>query len=104
MIIPNGCIMFRKSVAGGMGSDGYPTTSTEEWIGCVECQILPGVNLQSRSRGEATTSHSYTLLVDRMELPSEVIKLYYEGKEIGQFSIRSYEHLDAVFQTRIIIG
>ena len=103
MIIPNGCIMFRKTVAGGMGSDGYPAATTEHWVGCVECQILPSGNLQSRSRGEATTTHSYTLLIDRMELPSEVIKLYYEGKEIGQFSIRSYEHLDAVFQTKIII-
>lgn len=103
MIIPNGCIMFRKTVAGGMGSDGYPATTTEHWVGCVECQILPSVNLQSRSRGEAMTAQSYTLLIDRMELPSEVVKLYYEGKEVGQFSIRSYEHLDAVHQTKIII-
>lgn len=103
MIIPNGYIMFRKSVAGGMGSDGYPTPTAEEWIECIECQILPSVNLQSRSRGEAMTSHSYTLLIDRMELPSEVVKLYIEDKEIGQFSIRSYEHLDAVYQTKIII-
>lgn len=103
MIIPNGCIMFRKSVAGGMDSNGYPTPPTEEWSACVACQVLPNVNLQSRSRGEATTAHAYTILIDRMELPSEVIKLHYEGKEVGQFSVRSYEHLDAVCQTKITL-
>lgn len=103
MIIPNGCIMFRESVAEGMDSDGYPAPPTEEWSECVACQVLPNVNLQSRSRGEATTAHAYTILIDRMELPSEVVKLHYEGKEIGQFSIRSYEHLDAVCQTKITL-
>lgn len=103
MIIPNGCIMFRKSVTGGMDSHRYPATTAEEWSECVACQVLPNVNLQSRSRGEATTAHAYTIYIDRMELPSEVIKLRYEGREIGQFSIRSYEHLDAVYQTKLML-
>jgi hypothetical protein len=103
MIIPNGCIVFRKSVDGGMDSEGYPTATTEAWSECVACQVLPNVHLQSRSRGEATTAHAYTILIDRMELPSEVVKLCYEGKEIGQFSIHSYEHLDAVCQTKITL-
>lgn len=103
MIIPNGCIMFRKSVAGGMDGEGYPTTTSEAWGECVACQVLPNVNLQTRSRGEATTAHAYTIYIDRMELPSEVVKLHYEGKEIGQFSVRSYEHLDAVCQTKITL-
>lgn len=103
MIIPNGCIMFRESVAEGMDSEGYPTSPAEEWGVCVACQVLPNVILQSRSRGEAMTAHSYTILIDRMELPSEVIKLHYEGKEVGQFSVRSYEHLDAVCQTKITL-
>lgn len=103
MIIPNGCIRFRKSVAGGMDGYGYPTAATEAWSECVACQVLPNVNLQSRSRGEAMTTHAYTILIDRMELPSEVVKLHYEGREIGQFSIRSYQHLDAVCQTKITL-
>lgn len=103
MIIPNGYIAFRTSVAQGVDGKGYPIPPTEAWSKRIECQVLPSTNLQARSRGEAMTSHSYTLLIDRMELPSEVVKLYIEGKEIGQFSIRSYEHLDAVYQTKIII-
>ena len=103
MIIPNGYIKFRISEASGLDSDGYPTRAAEVWSDDVECQVLPGVNLRAHSMGESITAHAYTLLINRMELPSEVVKLHYEGKEVGQFSIRSYEHLDAVCQTRIVI-
>jgi hypothetical protein len=103
MIIPNGYIVFRKSAAGGIGSDGYPTAGSEEWSDEIACQVLPNVNLRTRSMGEAAITHAYTILIDRMELPGEVVKLHYEGKEIGQFSIRSYEHLDAVCQTQITL-
>lgn len=103
MIIPNGCIKFRTSGAAGVDSDGYPTRSAEAWSDGIECQVLPNVNLRAKSENEAVTKHSYVLYINRMELPSEVIMLFYEGAEIGQFSIRSYEHLDAVAQTKIVL-
>ncbi|MBO7281018.1 MAG: hypothetical protein J6V00_07645 [Bacteroidaceae bacterium] len=103
MIITNGYILFRKSEAKGLDSDGYPTSATEEWGEPVECQCLPNTTLRDKSRNEAYTAHSYTLLVERMDIPGEVVKLFNERGEVGQFSILSYEHLDAVQQTRIII-
>lgn len=103
MIIPNGHIHFRTTASMGMDSDGYPTQTAEAWGDAIACQILPSVNLRQRSQGEAVTQHSYTIYVERMELPSEVVKIYDERGEIGQFSIRSYEHLDAVCQTKILI-
>ncbi|MBQ2364710.1 MAG: hypothetical protein II288_03990 [Alistipes sp.] len=103
MIIPNGSIKFRISATSGVDSQGYPTAIAEVWGDNIACQVLPNVILQSRSRGEAITEHRYTLLIDHMELPSKVVKLHYEGREVGQFSIRSYEHLGAVAQTRILL-
>lgn len=104
MIIPNGYIRFRISAAQGMDSDGYPAPVADVWSNPIACQYLPQVNLQARSTGEAITAHQYTLYIERMVLPSEVVKLYdADDNEIGQFSVRSAEHLDAVCQTKIVL-
>jgi hypothetical protein len=103
MIIQNGYILFRLSADGGLDSAGYPTSTAERWSERIACQYLPGNNLRARSNGEAYTAQSYTVYVERMDIPSEVVKLCSEHGEIGQFSIRSYEHLDAVCQTKIVL-
>lgn len=103
MIIPNGYILFRTSASIGADSNGYPRPAAEAWSEPVECQYLPANNLRARSQGEAHTAHSYTIYVDAMTVPSEVIKLCDERGEIGQFSIRSHRQLEAVCQTEIIV-
>lgn len=103
MIIPNGYILFRLSADGCLDSAGYPTSAAEAWSERIACQYLPNNNLRTRSMGEAHTTHSYVIYVERMDITSEVIKLFNEQGEVGQFSIRSYEHLDAVCQTKLIV-
>jgi hypothetical protein len=105
MIIPNGYIRFNKSTEATTNGDGYFVVAPGAWGEAIECQYLPSINLQARSQGEATTSHAYTIYVEQMvKLPSEVVKLYdRDNNEIGQFSVRSYEQLDAVCQTKIVL-
>lgn len=103
MIIANGYIQFRTSAAGVMGADGYPAPAAEKWSEPIACQFSSNEDMLARSRNEAYTQRSYTLLIDRMEPMSEVVKLFNERGEVGQFSMRSYEHLDAVCQTRIYL-
>jgi hypothetical protein len=105
MIIPNGHIAFDTSVAEGVDSNGYPIPAIAEWGKAVECQYLPTTDRQARANNEAMTAKSYIVYVDRLEqLPSERVKLCdMRGDEIGQFSVRSVEHLDAVCQTKITL-
>ena len=103
MIIANGYIQFRTSKVGGVGTDGYPTPVPETWSAPIACQYSSSEDMRARSRNEAYTQRNYTLLVERMEPMSEVVKLFNERGEVGQFSIRSYEHLDAVYLTRIFL-
>lgn len=104
MIIPNGYISFRLSGATGLDNNGYPTLSPDAWGNKIECQYLPSVNLRARGNNEAYTAHSYTVYVEQMTVPSEIVKLYDMNEcEIGQFSMRSIEQLDAVCQTKITL-
>lgn len=104
MIIPNGYISFRLSKETGLDDNGYPTPSPDAWGNMVECQYLPSVNLRTRGNNEAYTAHSYTVYVEQMTVPCEIVKLYNKNKhEIGQFSMRSIEQLDAVCQTKITL-
>lgn len=104
MIIPNGYIRFAKHKAVTTDGNGYFVVAAEAWGEAVECQYLPAVNLQARSQGEAMTSHAYTVYVEQMPLPGEVVKLSdKDDNEIGQFSVRTCEQLDAVCQTKIVL-
>ena len=104
MIIPNGYIRFAEQKAVTTDNNGYFVVAADAWGEAVECQYLPAVNLQAQSRAGAITSHAYTVFVEQMVLPGEVVKLYDKGNnEIGQFSVRSYEQLDAVCQTKIML-
>lgn len=104
MIIPNGYISFRLSGATGLDNNGYPTLSPDAWGNMIECLYLPSVNLRARGNNEAHTAHSYTVYVEQMTIPSEIVKLYDMNEcEIGQFSMRSIEQLDAVCQTKITL-
>lgn len=104
MIIPNGHIVFGSSVVGGVDSDGYPTAAVEAWGNAVECQYLPNNNLQAHHNGEAITAQSYVVYIEQMDIPSERVKLLdRSGKEIGQYSLLSVEHLEAVCQTKLTL-
>ena len=104
MIIPNGYIRFAEHKAVTTDNNGYFVVTADAWSDAVECQYLPAINLQAQSKAGAITSHAYTVFVEQMTLPSEVVKLYDRGNnEIGQFSVRSYEQLDAVCQTKILL-
>lgn len=105
MIIPNGHIAFDASVAEGVDSLGYPIPVVEKWGAAMECQYLPTTNKQARANDEAITAQSYVVYVDRLlMLPSERVKLSdRQGNEVGQFSVRSVEHLDAVCQTKLVL-
>ena len=104
MIIANGYIEFDLSVAAGVDSDGYPIPAVESWGEAVECQYTLSHNLQARNNGEAVSAKSYVVYVEQMYIPSERVKLYdRNGVELGQYSIRSVEHLDAVCQTRLTL-
>ena len=102
MIIPNGYIQFLEPSNGGKDANGYPTPAAEKWSDAVECQYLLREDRQSRVQGEAVSTESYTVYVDQMECQSEIVRLFtLSGKEIGRFSLRSVEQLDAVCQTRV---
>lgn len=104
MIIPNGYLRFAKHKAVTTDDEGYFVVPADAWSEAVECQYLPAVNLQAQSKSGAITTHTYTIYVEQMTLASEVVKLYDRSdNEIGQFSIRSYEQLDAVCQTKITL-
>lgn len=105
MIIANGYIRFNKQTAASTDDKGYFVMSPDAWGKRIECQYLPNINLQARSQGEPITAHAYTVYVEQMiHLPSEVVKLYDRcDNEIGQFSVRSYEQLDAVCQTKMLL-
>lgn len=104
MIIPNGYIRFAEQKAVTTDDKGYFVVAADAWSEAVECQYLPAVNLQAQSKAGAITAHAYTVYVEQMSLPSEIVKLSDRcGNEIGQFSVRSYEQLDAVCQTKIIL-
>lgn len=104
MIIANGHIEFDLSVAAGVDGNGYPIPAVERWSEAVECQYILSHNLQARNNGEATTTKSYVVYVEQADIPSERVKLYdRNGVELGQYSIRSIEHLDAVCQTKLTL-
>lgn len=104
MIIPNGYIRFSKQTAATTDDKGYFVVAADAWGEEIECQYIANTNLQARSEGEAITSRAYTVYVEQMRMPSEVVKLYDRCRnEIGQFSVRTYEQLDAVYQTKIVL-
>lgn len=104
MIIPNGYIRFAKQKAVTTDKNGYFVVAADAWSDAVECQYLPSVNLQAQSKAGAITAHAYTIYVEQMTLPSEIVKLSdRDDNEIGQFSVRSCEQLDAVCQTKIML-
>ena len=98
MIIPNGYISFRLSGATGLDDNGYPTLSPDAWGNMIECQYLPSVNLRARGNNEAYTAHSYTVYVEQMTVPSEIVKLYDMNEcEIMTKSFYNFQISDHLF-------
>lgn len=104
MIIANGIIEFDLSVAAGVDSYGYPIPAVESWGEAIDCQYILSHNLQARNNGEAISAKSYVVYVEQMHIPSEKVRLRdRNGVELGQYSIRSIEHLNAVCQTKLTL-
>lgn len=103
MIIPNGYITVRTSIVEEKDSNGYPLPPVESWSEPIPCQFILGSNLQARNDGEAMAVRSYTIFIEGNIEPCEVIKLHARGISLGRFSVRSFEPLDAVCQTRITV-
>lgn len=103
MIIPNGYIRVRISVVEEVDGNGYPLPPAEEWSEPIPCQYSANTNLQSRSSGEAMAARSYTILLEQNIEPCEVIELFSGGGFLGKYSVRSFEELTAVCQTRIVV-
>ncbi len=107
MIITNGNIAFKKKISLGIDSNtGYPVPPTSEWGEDIPCQyIVNSYDNLGRANGEHFIKAQYSILVEQpISIESEQLRLIaVNGKELGEFSIISIEHLDAVNQIKIIV-
>lgn len=106
MIIANGTILPKQKTGGGVDPEtGYPIPASVGWGEPIDCQYMASrFDWQSQKRGEPVTQRSYTVLIEAQPFEAEQIKLRdRDGKDIGEFSIRQIEPLDAVCQLRIIV-
>ena len=95
MIIENGIIEFREK---GKSSD---------WSLPIACQYIPKAGyIPGISNGERTDTTTYTVLIDLMDMAAFAkARLSDEnGNVIGQYVIKTVEHLRAVHETRLTLG
>jgi hypothetical protein len=106
MIIPNGTIETKQKTAGGIDpTTGYAAKSATIWSNPVPCQYVPNShNYLGVASGQHYTQASYTVFIDEQPMNSEQIRLRRtDGSIVGDFSILSVEHLDAVCEMKIIV-
>lgn len=108
MIIANGCIRYIYSCEdGGIDADtGYPSASVEKMGRPIPCQYSPRtLNVLATSNGEHQIEQGYTILIElNRDKKSERLALFDKFRnEVGRFSVRSVEPLDAVWQEKITI-
>lgn len=95
MIIENGSIELREK---GRSSD---------WSLPVACQYIPKTSyIPGVSNGERAELTTYTVLIDMMDMAAFAkARLSDEnGNVIGQYVIKTVEHLMAVHETKLTIG
>lgn len=106
MIIPNGTIRFKAKSASGIDPEtGYAQKPTSTWGEPIPCQyVANSYNRLARVMSEASTQQSYEILIEEQAIPSEQLKLEDERTgEVGEFSIRQVEPLNAVCEMRILV-
>lgn len=106
MIIENGTIEVKQKTAGGIDQEtGYPIKSSFDWGEPIPCQIIVNnYNAQSVNNNEHVTSAAYTLLIDEQVFDAEQIRITNKyGKNLGEFSVKSIEQLEAVCQIKILV-
>lgn len=95
MIIENGSIEFKDK---GRSSD---------WCLPIACQYIPKTSyIPGVSNGERAELTTYTVLIDIMDMSTFAkARLSDEyGRVLGEYVIKSIEHLQAVHETRLTIG
>lgn len=106
MIIPNGTIRFKVKSGGGIDPvTGHAQKPTSSWGEPIPCQYTANsYNRLARVMGEASTQQSYEILIEEQHIPSEQLKLTDDrAGEVGDFSIRQVEPLNAVCEMRILV-
>ncbi len=103
MIIENGVIHIKLKAHGGL-VDGNPIKPSENWSKPIPC-FISAVKHNNRgvSNGNTFTEASYEVSVNDQPFEADTIKLVLKGKEIGNFSIQSIEHLDVVCVIKITV-
>ena len=107
MIIPNGNVQFIEG-SGGLDDNGYPVASAAVYGEPIPCQYQASShNYLGKSNGEAIIRSGYSILIEkccgRMKR-TERLKLLDKCKNtIDEFSVISFEPLDAVCQIRITV-
>lgn len=107
MIIQNGTIEPKIKTGGGIDLEtGYSKAVSFSWGTPIPCQYSAAkYNQLACLIGEHITTASYTILIDQQPLAGiEQVRLKdLSGNEVGEFSIKQIEPLDAVCQTRITV-
>lgn len=106
MLIANGTIEIKRLTGGGIDPNtGYHIQPSYTWSNPILCQYYANnYNALGLVADEHFTIASFTVLIEEQELEAEQIKLKdNQGSEIGEFSIISIEHLNAVSEIKILI-
>ncbi len=107
MIIANGTIEILVSkTGGGLSAQGYPQRADKVWGEPIPCQYSTlNIDLQGKVRNEPVSTPSYSILIEVVSMTTEQLRLTDSktGKQLGEFSIKKVEPLDAVCQLRITV-
>lgn len=106
MIIPNGTIEVQNLAGGGLNPEtGFPTTGEASWGEPLPCQFSPvKQDYRATVNGEPAKTLSFSILIEGQSFTADRLRLRdREGTDLGEFSVESVEHLEAVFQTRITV-
>jgi hypothetical protein len=93
--------------SGGLDDDGYPVAAATAYGERIPCQVVPvKINRMARDNGERITAEAYDLYVDWLDFKGDVrvLRLTWEGHDLGEFSVTSIEPLSAVQELKISIS
>jgi len=105
MIIVNGVIQRKVQTGGGIDTNGNPARPSFVWDNPVECHIK--VNKRDnlgKQNGNTFTVASYEIIIEPQAFDADVIKITDKsGTDLGEFSVISIEHLEAVETVKILV-
>lgn len=104
MIITNGTISAKEKQSGVISENGYPVEQPELWSQPVPCRIttIKGNKLADTS-GNKYVDASYNILIELQSFEAEQVRLMRFGKDLGTFSVRWIEPLNAVNAIKITV-